>query len=347
VASNGRRLSEQELNRALLGRQMLLQRTEAVTIPRVLERMGGLQAQYAPSMYIGLWSRMTGFVRGDLTRALERRTVVQGTLLRSTIHLVSRRDYWPFTVAVRRARREWWTRAARGDARVMEAAAERVRERLIEGPADRAQIEQIVGKGSMLGFGLWLDMVRVPPSGTWDRRRADLYGLATEWVGPEPPDLTETAAVEHVVRRYLGGFGPASAADVASFAGLPMRDVRPAVEAVGVRTFEGPDGKVLFDVARAPLPEAATTAPVRFLPTWDATLLVHARRTGLLPERHRARIFSTKTPHSFGTVLVDGRVAGTWHQDKGAIRVEEFEPFDAATRRDVAEEADRLAQFHS
>ena len=44
-----------------------------LSIPRALERMGGLQAQYAPSMYIGLWSRLEGFERDALTRALERR----------------------------------------------------------------------------------------------------------------------------------------------------------------------------------------------------------------------------------------------------------------------------------
>ena len=67
---------------------MLLERAP-LSIPRALERMGGLQAQYAPSMYVGLSSRVEGFERDALTRALERRSVVQGTLMRSTIHLVS------------------------------------------------------------------------------------------------------------------------------------------------------------------------------------------------------------------------------------------------------------------
>ncbi len=105
-------LTERELNRALLCRQLLLERAP-VSIPRALERMGGLQAQYAPSMYVGLWSRMEGFERDALTRALERRSVVQGTLMRSTIHLVSARDYWPLALAVERARRDWWLKANR------------------------------------------------------------------------------------------------------------------------------------------------------------------------------------------------------------------------------------------
>jgi hypothetical protein len=83
-----------------------------VGIPRALELVAGLQAQYAPSMYIGLWSRLEGFSSDALTRALEERTVVQGTLMRTTIHLVARADYWPFALAVRADRRAWWLKVS-------------------------------------------------------------------------------------------------------------------------------------------------------------------------------------------------------------------------------------------
>src|SRR2546423_15045773 len=69
-------LTERELNRALLARQLLLSRA-TIALPRALERMGGLQAPYAPSMYIGLWSRVGGLPRDALTHALQRRTVGQ------------------------------------------------------------------------------------------------------------------------------------------------------------------------------------------------------------------------------------------------------------------------------
>ena len=100
----GRTLTERELNRALLARQLLLERASS-PIPKAIERIGGLLTQYAPSAYIGLWSRVDRFGRDDLTRALERRSVIQGTLMRVTIHMVSARDYWPMTEAIRRARR--------------------------------------------------------------------------------------------------------------------------------------------------------------------------------------------------------------------------------------------------
>jgi Winged helix DNA-binding domain len=77
--------------------------------------------------------------------------------------------------------------------------------------------------------------VRVPPSGTWERRRADLYAAAEDWIGP--PDVSERAAIEHLVRRYLAGFGPASAKDVASFTGLTPAALKPVLAALELRRF--------------------------------------------------------------------------------------------------------------
>ena len=338
-------LTQRELNRALLARQTLLERTTA-PLPRVLERMGGLQAQYAPSMYIGLWSRVENLERDAVTRALERRSIVQGSMMRETIHLVSRRDYWPFVVGIRRAQHEWWLRTHGRGVTTHEIAANdrKLRSALSESTLGRAELEQLLGQ--RLGLApLWVDLVRVPPSGTWERRRADLYALAEDWVGPE--SAAEDEGVELLVRRYLGGFGPAPVKDIADWAGLKVTAIRPALERIPLRRFQDEDGKELVDLPRAPLPDPETPAPVRFLPVWDATLLVHARRTGILPERYRARVFNVKTPHSVNTFLVDGQVAGTWRYEKGHMKVTPFGKLAKSSRSEVDEEAERLAAFHA
>jgi winged helix DNA-binding protein len=314
----------------------------------MLERMGGLQAQYAPSMYIGLWSRLDGFERHALTRALEARSVIQGTLMRSTIHLVSAADYWPLAVAIRGARRESWLRAMRREpsAAEMEAAAERLRAALAGGATlRRKEIDALIGKPAARGVGVWVDLVRAPPSGTWERRRADLYALAEDWI--EPVAVTPGDAAEHLLRRYLGAFGPAAAKDAVSFTGLPPADLAPTFERLDLRRFRSEDGQELLDLPRAPLPDPDTPAPVRFLGTWDASLLVHARRTGVLPEEHRPRIFHVKAPQSYPTFLVDGAVAGTWRYEQGAVTLSPFGRLDAATRRELGAEAERLAAFHA
>jgi Winged helix DNA-binding domain len=337
-------LSERELNRALLARQMLLERAP-VSIPRALERMGGLQAQYAPSMYIGLWSRVEGFERDALTRALERRSVVQGTLMRSTIHLVSARDYWPLALAVERPRRAWWLKVNRDGlgARQMNAAARRLRPRLAGRTLRRAELEDLVGKAQAAGVGQWLHLVRVPPSGTWERRRADLYGLAEDWLGP--PEVDRDDAVDHTVRRYLGGFGPATLAEIANWAGVPNATVAPALERLRLRRFRSADGEELVDLPRAPLPDPETPAPARLLGTWDAILLAHARRAEILPERHRERVFHVRMPQSTPTFLVDGVVAGTWRYSDGEVSFDPFERLDRATLRALREEGERMAAF--
>jgi len=340
-------LTERELNRALLARQLLLERA-TVSLPEALECMGCLQAQYAPSMYVGLWSRVAAFRREDLTRALEDRSVVQGTLMRVTIHLVSPADYWPLALAVREARRALWLRASRHavSSEELAAAAAVVRERVREGPLRRPEIDKLVGRDRAIGLGLWEDFVRVPPSGTWERRRADLYAAAEDWLGPPPASLDVEAATEHLVRRYLTGFGPATAADVADWGGLRPTDVAAVLDRLELRRFADEGGRTLYDLPGAPLPEPSTPAPVRFLPTWDAALLVHARRKGVIAEEHRPLVFNAKTPHSVCTFLVDGKVAGTWRYEKGEVRTAPFEPLAPAVQVEVEAEAGRLAEFH-
>ena len=338
-------LTQRELNRALLARQMLLERAKA-PLPRALERIGGIQAQYAPSMYIGLWTRLQGFERDELTRGLERRSVVQGSMMRSTIHLVSKRDYWPFVVGIREARRDWWLRTHGRDTNLKEIAAnDRVVRKALGGRTmSRSELEALLGM-RLGAVGLFVDLVRVPPSGTWERRRADLYALAEDWVGPESASPDE--GVERLVRRYLQGFGPARPTEIADWASLNVTTVKRAFEGMTLRRFLDERGKELVDLPRLPLPDADTLAPVRLLPVWDATLLVHARRTQILPERHRARIFNVRNPQSLNTFLVDGQVAGSWRYERGRVKIEPFGRLPRDARAELDDEAARLAAFHA
>jgi hypothetical protein len=338
-------LTQRELNRALLARQLLLKRAR-LSIPKALERIGGLQAQYAPSMYIGLWSRMDGFERDALTRALERRSVIQATMMRATIHLVSKADFWPLLIAIREERLKWWERVhPASDPGEMRAAAKRLRRFIGEGPRRRKEVEELLGRQAALGVGAYLDLVRVPPSGTWEQRRADLYAVAEDWL--PSPGIERDEALDHLIRRYLSAFGPARKNDIADWAMLSVSEIDRSLERIELRRFRDEAGKELLDLPRAPIPDGDTPTPPRFLPVWDATLLVHARRTGILPEEYRPLVFNVKTPHSVNTFLVDGRVAGTWRYEQGRVRVDSFEPVPRGVRRELDEEAKGLAAFHA
>jgi hypothetical protein len=149
------------------------------------------------------------------------------------------------------------------------------------------------------------------------------------------------------VRRYLGGFGPATTAEIGNWAGLPVRTVTDALRRVDHVTYEPDDGATLVDLPQAPLPDAGTPAPIRFLPTWDAVLLVHARRARILPEEHRPKVFSSSNPHSVPTFLVDGVVAGSWRYVDGRIDLTEFDPLPRGVRRQVERAARDVVAFHA
>jgi hypothetical protein len=338
-----RTLTTRHLNRALLARQLLLERAE-LSIEAAVEQVGGLQTQYAPSGYVGLWTRLAGFRRDDLTRALEERRVVQATLMRTTIHIVSRREYWRYEVGVRQARRTWYLRASRGadEAALVEGAAQ-LRRALADGPKSVKELGSLIG-GFVGTAGLWVDLVRVPPSGTWERRRADRLGLAEDWVGPE--DASEEQGVAHLVRAYLRAFGPAALKDAASWAGISATDAKRGATGLDLVEYRDEGGKALLDLPDAPLPDPDTPAPVRFLPHWDANLLVHARRAGVLPEAHRSRVFHIRNPFSVGAVLVDGRVVAAWSLRDGRIEVESYEEVARRDRDAIEDERSALEAFH-
>jgi hypothetical protein len=345
-------LGRRTLNRALLARQLLLARS-TIALTDALEQVGGLQTQYAPAGYIGLWSRLVGFERPLLTAALERRRAIQATIMRATIHTVSASDYWPMTAGVRRIRREWFAGAGRREIASldMDAAADATREELADGPLSMKELTaRLEARGipsvAAKWVGMWVDLVRVPPSGTWERRRADLYGLAETWL-PPAGQVSQAEGMELLIRRYLGGFGPAPLRDIASWMGVKVGQMREVADRMELRTLRDEAGKPLLDLPDAPLPEPETPAPPRFLPVWDATLLVHARRTQILPEEYRPRVFNTRTPHSVNTFLLDGEVAGSWRHSDGEIRLAPFRPLTPAERAGLEDEAHRLATFHS
>jgi hypothetical protein len=336
-------LTQRALNRALLARQLLLERVR-LPLPRVVDRMGGIQNQYAPSAYVALWTRIEGFRRDQLTRALERRALVQGTLLRGTIHVVSRREYWPWAEAIREPRREWlrraWPRLAALDG---EQIDETLRGALRDGPRRRNDLVDLVGKDGFQAADL--DLVRVPPSGTWELRRADLYGLAEDWVGPNDADAE--AGRELLVRRYLAAFGPARAADIQGWAAIGLPRIEAVLERLELRRFRDEQGRELVDLPRAPLPDPETPAPARFVPVWEAMLLVHARRTGVLPEEFRPILFNSRLPASMSTFLLDGLVAGAWRHERGRIELQPFRRLTRAERAELKDEQERLAALHA
>ena len=339
-------LTARELNRAVLARQLLLERRGA-RLPQALERLGGIQAQYAPSMYVGLWSRLDGFERATLTRALERRSVVQATLMRLTIHLVSATSGPSRSPRARRAAARGCgllatpTRAGRPPRRAGSGSRSHPA-RCIAGRSRRRSIWAEARSTASAAGWTWCGCRRRgrgsaggptysrPPRSGLDprtsrpRRRSTAPFAATWAASVRPPLATSRITSAWVRERWSPPFGGSSCG------GSATRREASCSTCLGRRC-----------------PGAETPAPPRFLPTWDSTLLVHARRAAIVPEEYRPRIFNAKTPQSVATFTVDGAVAGTWRHEKGRIEISPFGRLDRSARAALEDEAQRLAAFHS
>jgi hypothetical protein len=335
-------LTLRELNRALLARQLLLERTK-LPVARAVERVAGLQAQETRAPYVGLWTRLDDFDRAALTGALKRRTVVKATVMRATLHLVSARDYVLFQPALDSSPSGNWQSYRQGLADAERLA--RRAEAFAKVPRTSTELREHLGAKDERWWRvtLYRPFVRVPTGEDW------AFGPRTAWVAArhwlEQPFGTAEAGVVQLLRRYLAAFGPGTLQDAAAWSGMPVKALRPAVEALAprLRRFRDERGRLLLDLRGAPLPPADAPAPVRLLPNFDNALLSHADRTRIVSDANRRTVIRGGMVDP--TFLVDGFVAGQWRLERGTLQLEPFGRLPASARRSLLEEGERLAAF--
>jgi hypothetical protein len=335
-------LTIRELNRATLARQLLLER-HALTVPRAIERVCALQAQWPTSPYVALWSRVRDFRRDALTRALERRAVIRSTLMRTTIHMLSRADYLALATLWQTRRRGQHARDG-GDVDADETAA-----RLALAGADRAfaDLNRELGEAFSRRFGPLVPLAHVPPAGTWRHHGSTRLAEAERWLDGTFGDARVAAAL--LVERYLRGYGPASLGDLRRFSGLPTQDLASGLESLEprLRRCRDEEGRLLLDLVRLPLPAADASAPPRFLGRWDNALIGYDRRTRILPDEFSGRSIGHAGDQ---VVLVDGFVAALWTVERSTtaatLRLEPLAPVPRTARREVEAEAGALLAWH-
>jgi DNA glycosylase AlkZ-like len=335
-------LTLRELNRATLARQLLLER-KRLSPNAVIERLVGMQAQWSPAPYVGIWTRTTSFRRETLERELARGSIVKANLIRMTLHLVTLRDYWLMRAAISESgHADQWP-----DSKLVEPTVRALAEK---GPTTSVEalalIEREHGLTGLRARRAWrggrmrAHVLHDHLSANWDAPQRHRFVALDE---PEAHDPLEARA--EIVRRYLAAFGPASRQDIDAWSMMRQPQIRPALERLEpLRRFRDESGRELLDVPRAPLPEPETPAPVRFLPKWDNVLLSFADRTRILPEEYRKKVISMGGDVA-QTFLVDGFVAGIWEVEDGRVVLEPFSKLSRATRRELEEEAGRLEKF--
>lgn len=341
-------LSLRDLNRRTLARQLLLERAQ-LDAETAIERLAGMQAQYTPSPYIGLWSRLCAFERGDLEVAFTERRVIKATLMRGTLHVVSARDF-PFFRAGVPSALEAYPQSVKVLAEMgldVEAIRRDFRETAAGGPRPKTDFGAVLARhlpaDSLAGFGMtMISGLELVHAG--ETARFGFFGTPYLQAAPAPGEITTDEARAYVARAYLAAYGPATRADLSAWSGFTASAYAAALEKVGVVELKGEDGRVYLDIPGAAEVPGDTPAPVRFLSKWDQLLLAHARRERVLPEALRSTVIR-KNGDVLPTFLVDGVVAGWWDaplKKAATLTLRPLVPLAARQRRAVAAEAEGL-----
>ncbi|WP_354643049.1 winged helix DNA-binding domain-containing protein [Kitasatospora camelliae] len=349
-------LDRRSLNRALLARQLLLERS---TMPAAaaVEHLVGLQAQAPFPPYYGLWSRLAGFRAEELAALLREGGVVRLVLMRGTIHLVTAEDCGRLrpVLAESLARSLQGTFGRKLDGLDLAAVAAHGRELVEREPLTLGALGDRLAER-------WPDrdpfalanavrnltpLVQTPPRAVWGEAGQAVHTSAESWLGGAPQAATSP---DEVVLRYLAAFGPAGVKDAQLWSGM----TRLAASFKRLRdrlvVFRDENGQELYDLPEAPRPEPGTAAPVRYLAEFDNLLLSHADRARILTEEQRRAVF-TRNGLIRSTILVDGFVAGLWRIDsaKGVhtLVVEPFGRLAKRARTALEREGERLLAFAS
>jgi hypothetical protein len=340
-------LTLRDLNRATLARQMLLER-ESADVVAAVERLGGLQAQEAKPPFLALWTRLRDFRREQLQERIRDRAILRATTMRATLHLMSAADY-----AALRAMLQPVMTAAMGAVRGRDEGLDvdkllPVATRLLEerprtfGELRPLLVDAFPGVNERaLGYAvrMHLPLVILPSDDRWSFASDAPFAPAPVALGPADPRA--------LVRRHLGAFGPATAADVQTWSGLRgigevlagMREEL-AVFTHGRRT--------LYDLPDAPRPGEDVPAPPRLLPEFDSLLLAHKDRTRVITDERRKSL-TTRNLRVKATFLVDGFAAGSWStarkRDTATLTLAPFERLPRADADRLAAEAEALLRF--
>ncbi|MCC6621389.1 MAG: AlkZ family DNA glycosylase [Deltaproteobacteria bacterium] len=348
-------LSTRALGRALLARQMLLARAD-VDVVTAVRRLAGMQAQVAPPLFVGLWSRLLRVTPDDLVARVMDRSLVRGTLMRGTLHLVTADDLVAFrpTLGPTLLRSLAGTLGARLGDLDLDAVVAHARALYATGPRafDRLRVElaqrfpDADERAPGYAVRMALPLVQVPEGAPWGWSAKAEFTPADDWLGREVPASTDDpAAARALVLRYLAAFGPASVKDAQAWSG--MGGLAPAFEALRPElvVFRDARKRELFDLPDAPRPPEDTPAPVRLVAAFDNLILSHDDRTRIVPEAARPRL-ATKNLLIPATVLVDGLVDGTWTwkatKKAAELTVVPFSRWTKATAREVEAEGHAL-----
>ena len=222
-------LTQRRLNRALLARQLLLE-PSSLPIPDALTQVGGLQTQYAPSGYVGLWTRLEGLTRADVGRAIGSRAVVRATAMRGTIHLMAAPDFLAFRASLQEGLDAGLHAILRDRARTIDfRALNKAALAYFRSPHTfedaRTHLVKTFPGGDERALGyaarLSVPLVQVPGKDAWSFPAQADFVSAETWLGKAP---APSRSLDALFLRYLAAYGPATTRDAQAWLGVSGLD---------------------------------------------------------------------------------------------------------------------------
>lgn len=327
---------------------MLLERADVDAVTAI-ERLAGMQAQYSPSPYIGLWSRVRDFQREELETALRANLVYKATLMRGTLHLVSARQFDFYRVASRYPSHVWTDGLAKLQSRGVdvEALREEILVALDERPLKKPELQQLFRHRIPSDLPDWVAFsVVIVVGATMNHHEDARFGhfAGSRYRRAPLPEVDSEQAMRSLVTSYLAAFGPATRGDIAQWLGRSVGALAAALDSLDLVSFTGDGGSKLVDLPDAPRPDPGVAAPVRFLPKWDNLLLAYERRERVLSNPVR-KVVIRKNGDVLPTFLVDGVVAGAWEaplKGPASMTLTPFTRLPARQKRAVEREGEAL-----
>jgi len=296
-------MDDERLRRLRLAAQRLTPATAAADVTAAARAVVGVQAQDVRAAGLALRSRVPGLRRADVDGS----GLIRTWTVRGTVHLIDPSD-WPWLQAAvgagNRARFDREMRK-RGDYDVAVGMLDDLVAVLRERPLDRAGLLRELAARGHPGLGQRSVNVLMP----WAAAQGLVAGLpdGRYRAAEPPPAVGAELALATLARRYLAGYGPAAAADLAWWSGLPLGTARRALAAVAGTEAAGDLLALPGTLAAAPPP----APPALLLAAFDTAMLGYRTRAPLVAARDDRRILpggGMLRP----AVLIDGLAAGTW-----------------------------------
>ncbi|CAN5838623.1 winged helix DNA-binding domain-containing protein [soil metagenome] len=342
-------LTDRDLNRALLARQMLLERQPLAPV-EALRRLVGVQAQLPRTPFLGLWSRLAGFKPESLREAIEAREVVRATAMRSTLYLMTAADFLAFRGSLRTGETIALPGGTKTTVSDLEPVLALARAHFAE-PREFETLREALEKAGYSDVRVMayaarqlLPLVQAASDTPYGFSPGGEFVLAKAYLDKE---IAADPSPADLLRRYLAAWGPAMPADFSGWSGL--KGVAALFEEIAgeLVTFRDERKKRLYDLQDAPRPGGDIPAPPRFVPDFDAVTQGHQDRARIVPAAHAPKIAS-KNLQVPQMLLVDGFVAGTWKLEAkrkvATVTVTAFEKFSVKDRKAVEAEAIALAK---